>query len=200
MPAPWSIALAIGISFSHPSDLVIDQPANGNHATFHNVRWAGQSFVSPLYYVVRIGKGDVQLDFTHFKMIAEVHESIPVTGTWHGEAVDETAPLGERVQHLEISHGVNSFALIGLFRDPARRGAYVGAGPLIYLPHAESTIDGQVNQWGYANGGSGVEVLAGVGFPAPFADIKYDAGSVKVGIANGTASTTVQSLQFSIAP
>lgn len=200
MPAPWSIAIALGLSFTRPSDLIIDQPAKGNHAVFHNVRWAGQSFVSPLFYVVRIGKGDVQLDFTHFKMIAAVHERVPVTGTWHGAPVDQTAPVADRVQHLEISHGVNAFALLGVFRDPAHRRGYIAAGPLIYMPHTESTVDGDVGQWGYAHGGGGFEIVGGTGFPAPFAEIKYDAGSLRVGVAGGTALTTVSSFQFSIAP
>jgi hypothetical protein len=200
MASPWTIALAIGISFTRPSALTIDQPALKNHATFHNVRWAGQAFVSPLYYVVRIGKGDIALNFTHFKMIAEVDESIPVTGEWHGGPVDETAPMGDRVQHLEISHGVNSFGLIGLFKDPYHRGLYFGGGPVIFMPHAESTVDGNVAQWGYANGGGGFEALAGWGMPAPFADVNYLAGSVHVGVANGTASTNVSTFRFSFAP
>jgi hypothetical protein len=68
------------------------------------------------------------------------------------------------------------------------------------MPHAESTVDGKVNQWGYAAGGGGFEVLTGIGFPAPFADVKYDSGYVRVGIADGTASTKVDSLQLSVAP
>jgi hypothetical protein len=200
MPSSWSVALAIGLSFTKPSDLTIHQPANGNAATFHDVRWAGQSFVSPLYYVVRIGKGDVQLDFTHYKIVAHTDENVPVDGTWHGEPVDETAPLDERVQHLEVSHGVNSFGLVGLLRDPDHRGLYIGGGPVIFMPHSESTVDGQDDQWGYANGGSGFEVFSGVGTPAPFAELKYDTGSLRVGVANGTATTTLSTLQISVAP
>ena len=56
--AGWSIALAIGMSFTSPSDLTIDLPKSATHDTFHNVQWAGNPFVSPLYYVVRFGYGD----------------------------------------------------------------------------------------------------------------------------------------------
>jgi hypothetical protein len=200
MPSPWSVVIAIGISFTRPSDLTIHQPASGNDAVFRNVRWANQSFVSPLYYIVRFGKGDVQVDFTHYKVIAETHERIRVAGTWHGQPVDETARLEERVQHIEISHGVNSFALVGLAHDPAHRGLYIGAGPVIFMPHAESTVDGRVGEWGYAYGGQGIEVFAGVGVPAPFAEVKYDAGSIRVGVADGTAATTLSTVQLSVAP
>jgi hypothetical protein len=196
----WSVAIAIGLSFTRPSDLTIDQPATANHAVFHAVRWAGQSFVSPLYYVVRFGKGAVLVDFTHYKIIAETRERVPVTGTWHGRPIDETAPIEDRVQHFEISHGVNSIALIGIAHDPTRRGFYVGAGPMIFLPHAESTVDGRVGGWGYAPAGQGFEVLSGVGMPAPFAEVKYDVGSIRVGVAGGTAATNLSTLQFSLAP
>ena len=200
MPSSWSVAIAIGLSFTRPSNLTIDQPSNGNHAVFHNVRWAGQSFTSPLYYVVRIGKGGVQLDYTHFKIVAEADERVPVSGTWRGLPVDETAPLGERVQHFEVTHGVNSFALLALAHDPARRGAYVGVGPVIFVPHAESIVDGRRGDWGYGYGGRGFEVLAGAGMPAPFADVKYIAGSIRVGIADGTAKTTLSTEAVSVAP
>ncbi len=200
MPAPWSIAIAIGISFTRPSDLTIDQPARGNHAAFHNVRWAGQSFVAPLYYVVRIAKGDVALDFTHFKIIAESHEAVPVTGTWHGQAVTQTQRLGEYIQHFEVTHGVNSFALIGLFRDPTRRGGYAGIGPVVFMPHAETQVDSATSGWGYAYGGTGVEALAGAGFPAPFADVKYIAGRIHVGVADGTATAALSTFAISAAP
>jgi hypothetical protein len=197
---PWSITIAIGLSFTRPSDLTIHQPVLGNDAVFHNVRWASQSFVSPLYYVVRFGKGDAQVDFTHYKIVAETNERIHVEGTWHDRPVDECAPLDERVEHIEVSHGVNAFAFVGLARDPAHRGLYVGAGPLIFMPHAESTIDGHVGEWGYAHGGRGFEVFGGVGFPAPFAEIKYDAGSIRVGVADGTAATQLSTVQLSVAP
>ena len=200
MPSSWSIAIAIGLSFTRPSNLTIDQPANGNHAVFHNVRWASQSLVPSPYYVVRIGKGDVQLDYTHYKIVAETAERLPVSGTWHGKPVDETAPLGDRVQYLEVSHGVNSFALLALAHDPSRRGPYAGVGPVIFLPHSESTVDGQDVERDYAYGGSGFEAVAGDGMPAPFADVKYTAGTLHVGIAGGTAEMPLSTVSVSVAP
>jgi hypothetical protein len=200
MPSPWSVAIAFGLSFTRPSDLTIDQPASGNHAVFHNVRWAGRSFESPLYYVVRVGKGNVQLDYTHYKIVAEAEERVPTSGMWHGRPVDETAPLSDRVQHFEVTHGVNAFALVALAHDPVHRGAYIGAGPVLFMPHAESIADGRKGDWGYGRGGNGFEVVAGAGTPAPFADVKVIAGSIRVGIANGTAETKLSTVALSVAP
>lgn len=204
MAQPWSIAIALGISLTSPSDLTIDMPAQKNHDTMHSVTWAGKPFVSPLYYVVRIGKGDVAIDFTHYKIEADTSATIHESGTWHGSPVDGETRLDARVQHIEISHGVNSLALIGLARRPDGRGAYAAAGPLIYLSHAESTVDGVVNQWGYAHSGNGFEILAGAGRSpaAPFAELKHDWGFITVGITQdgGTASVPLSTTHISVAP
>lgn len=198
--ATWSIAIAIGISFAHPSDLRIDQPTRDTHAVVHDVRWAGQSFVSPLYYVVRLGYGDVALDFTHFKIIAETQRVTDISGTWHGAAVSQNTPISKYVQHFELSHGVNSIALIALAHNPAHRSLYAGIGPVIFMPHAETRLDDSPNQWGYAYGGVGFEAVGGVGMPAPFADVKYISGHVRVGISDGTASTLLSAFAISAAP
>jgi hypothetical protein len=95
---------------------------------------------------------------------------------------------------------VNSFALVGFFRDPTRRGEYAGIGPVIFMPHAETQIDGATSGWGYAYAGSGIEALAGVGFPTPFADVKYIAGRIRVGVADGTAAMTLSTFAISAAP
>jgi hypothetical protein len=196
----WSLAIAIGLSFTRPSDLTITMPKDGNAATFHNVHWSGQSFVSPLYYVVRVGYADAAIDFTHYKIIAAVHQDIEQSGTWHGAPIDGEAPLDQHVQHLEISHGVNALALVGIVHDATKRGFYGGGGPLIYLSHSESTVDGKVFRWGYAPSGNGFEVFSGFGMPAPWAEVKYDVGRVTVGIADGTATVPLQTVHFSFAP
>jgi hypothetical protein len=196
----WSLAIALGLSFTRPSDLTIKQPNAGTATTFHNVHWSGQAFVSPLYYVVRVGYGDAALDFTHYKIIAAVHQTVHETGVWQGQPVDGDAPVDARVQHFEISHGVNALALVGIVHDPAKRGFYAGGGPLIYLSHAESTVGGNDAQWGYGHSGYGFEVFSGVGMPAPWAEVKYDEGRVTVGVAGGTATVPLQTLHVSIAP
>jgi hypothetical protein len=198
--AGWTIALAIGMSFTNPSDLTIDLPSSGTHDTFHNVRWDGKPFVSPFYYVVRFGCGDAQVDFTHYKIYADESRTVRETGTWHGEPVDGDVRLDRKVQHLEISHGVNALALVGIFHDPFKRGLYIGGGPLIYLSHAESTVDGKPYQWGYGHSGNGFEAFVGDGIPAPWAELKYDMGKVRVGVADGTASVPLSTLHISVSP
>ncbi len=61
----------------------------------------------------------------------------PAEGKWNGTPVNETAPLGSRVENFSISHGVNLLALDAIYRfnvDPTpafphgRLHPYVGAG------------------------------------------------------------------------
>jgi hypothetical protein len=196
----WSIALAIGLSFTKPSDVKIDMPADNTHVTLRDVHWSGKPFVSPLYYVVRIGYGDAAIDFTHYKIEAAVHKIVHEDGTWHGAAVDDDVTLNERVQHFEVSHGVNSLALVGILHDPSKRGLYIGGGPVIYLSHSESTIDGKDFQWGYGHSGNGAEVFAGDGIPAPWTELKFDAGQITVKIADGTATVPLNTVHISVAP
>ncbi len=196
----WSIALAIGLSFTKPSDVTIDMPGEKNHVTLRDVHWSGQPFVSPLYYVVRLGYGDAAIDFTHYKILAAVHKDVHEDGTWHSEPVDDDVPLDQRVQHFEVSHGVNSLGLVAIAHDPSKRGLYIGGGPVIYLPHAETSVDGKDAQWGYAFGGSGFEVFGGDGIPAPWAELKNDVGHITIKIADGTASLPLNTLHLSVAP
>lgn len=204
MSQPWSIAIALGISLTSPSDLTIDMPAQKNHDTLHNVSWAGKPFVAPLYYVVRIGKGDVAIDLTHYKIEADTSATVHENGTWHGDAVDGDTRVDKRVQHLEISHGVNPIALIVIARRPDGRGPYIAGGPLIYLSHSETTIDGIDDQWGYSHSGNGFEILAGTGGSpgAPFAELKHDWGFVTIPATatGGYASTSLSTTHISVAP
>ncbi len=197
---PFSIAFAIGVSFTRPSDLNVDLPSEKTEATFDRVRWSGQPFVSPLYYVLRFGRGDLAVDFTHYKIYAATQNSYREHGTWKGQNVDDTVRLDSRVQHFEVSHGVNALGLVAIARSPLRRGFYAGIGPVVYLSHSESTIDGTAGEWGYGLTGAGFEAFGGIGLPAPFAEAKIDVGKITVGVPRGKATIPLQTVQFSFAP
>lgn len=197
----WAIAIAIGLSFTKPSDMTLDLPDQHTHETYSTVHWSDKSFVTPFYYVVRIQDRNVAIDFTHYKIYAHVHETVHESGTWKGAPVDGDITLNQRVQHIEVSHGVNSLGLVGIVYNSAHRGMYIGGGPVVYLPHVESTVDGRAHEWGYAFGGTGFETFVGTGMPAPFVELKHDQGTIKVGIGNeGTATIPLSTTHLSIAP
>ena len=198
--ASWAIAFAIGVSFTRPSDLAVRMPALRNDAVFRRVRWSGMSFVPSPYYSVRVARGGVALDYTHYKIYAATQDRVHEEGRWHGTAVDDDVRLDARVQHLEVTHGLNALALVALARDPHRRGSYAGLGPVVYLPHTESRIDGRLYDSGLTFGGTGVEALIGVGDAHRFAEIKLDAGRMSVRVADGSAATPLQTLHVDLAP
>jgi len=49
-------------------------------------------------------------------------------------------------------------------------------------------------------GGYGGEAVLGTGGAHRFAELKYDAGRIAVGVANGTATTPLQTLHAALAP
>jgi hypothetical protein len=198
--AAWAIALSVGISLTRPSDLRVRVPARGDDAVFRRVRWSGQSLVAPPWYSVRVSRGALALDYTHYKIIAATQDTVRETGTWHGAAVDEDVRLNRRIEHFEVSHGVNAVAVLVVFRNPSKRGVYGAVGPVVYVPHAESTVDGVSGQWGYGVGGFGAEAVVGTGGAHRFAEVKYDAGRIAVGVANGTATTPLQTLHAALSP
>lgn len=82
-------------------------------------------------------------DFTHYKIYGRSEDSVEQYGTWHGASLHEVAPMRERVQSFEITHGLNMRGLSVLQRlSASRHGVYVGGGPVIYVPHSETRVDG----------------------------------------------------------
>jgi hypothetical protein len=199
----------IGASQTQPSDLHVVQPARGNDATMRDVPWVGYPFRFEPYYGLRLSYNPpghpqtrIALDFTHYKIYAPAEDGVAQDGRWHGATVHVVAPLHERVQSFEMTHGLNALGL-SLLQNVSGDGAngiYVGGGPVIYVPHSESRVDGIAGGNEYAFGGVGYQFQGGVGGCVGnrrlFAEFKYNvANSVTVPIAQGTAQTSLHTAQ-----
>ncbi len=147
------------------------------------------------------------VEYTHYKMYAETAQTVEIHGRWNGAPVAQFAPLNQRVQHLEISHGVNLISLGAEYRwNPAfQRGrwrTHVGAGALFYLPHAEGKIDSIAESSNYQYAGSGGQIFAGTALRvyrhiALMMEGKFDMGSLGVNLDPGTRfSTQVRTLHI----
>jgi hypothetical protein len=199
----------IGASQTQPSDLNVVQPARNNDATMRAVPWVGYPFRFEPYYGLRLSYNPpghpqtrVALDFTHYKIYASTNDTVMQDGIWHGASIHVAAPMRERVQSFEMTHGLNALGLSVLqnIAGNGANGAYVGAGPVIYLPHSENRVDGIAGGDQYAFGGVGYQFHAGVrgcaGARPLFAEIKYNvADAVAVPIAQGTAQTSLHTVQ-----
>src|SRR5207247_8469908 len=128
--------------------------------TFHGVSWDDRSFEMPIYYGWRVTHylkrhpdWGVALDFFHYKVYSDTDATLPVTGTRGGTPVNDRERLGDTIQKLDMSHGVNYLTLNGVhrwrLRPDARRypmgrlQSYVGAGLGAVIPHVEARIGGQ---------------------------------------------------------
>jgi hypothetical protein len=173
----------------------------------HDVTWRGYPFRFEVYYGIRLTYTpphypftSIALDFTHAKVYAEADNTIQQDGTWHAETFHDVAPMRERVQSFEMTHGMNMLGLNVLQQVSGKTGggAYAGGGPVLYIPHTESRVDGAPLTSGYEFGGVGYQVVGGVrgciGGRPLFGELKYSRGTPSVSIAQGNADTVARTV------
>jgi hypothetical protein len=193
--ADWLLALYSGTSYTRHSDLRLIQDASDSDATFEEVHWRARPFEDAPYYGLRVswlnqgGRTGAAFEFTHYKMYARVGDVTRVRGRWNGAPVNEAAPISQRVQDLEISHGVNLGALDVQYRWRASEASgwfpHAGVGLAGYWPHAEGTLHGVPSSAGYRLSGGGGQLFGGaeyrinrrLGF---MIESKFDAGSLDI--------------------
>lgn len=213
--AETTVSGYLGNAWTRSSDLTITQAVTNSDATFQGVDWESRSFESPPYYGLRLAwfiepypSWGVALDFTHYKVYARTGDVVRVNGRWNGSPVDESAPLENRVQSFSISHGVNYVGLLGLYRfrlDPSeafphgRLQPYVGIGPVYYINHPESTVNG-LHSEGYESDGWGYQAVAGLRYMVTnrwslFGEVKFSDGRADVDVAgDGSATTSLRTV------
>jgi hypothetical protein len=205
--ADFVLSFYLGASQTRPSDLHVAQPSRGNDATLHDVAWPGYSFRFEPYYGIRLAYNEpghpesrIALDFTHYKIYAVANQVVDQNGTWHGQPLHATAPMSETVQSFEVTHGLNMLGL-SLLQNVwgGANGAYVGGGPVLYVPHSENRVDGIAGGDRYGFPSFGFQTQAGVqgcvSDHGVFAEAKYDSGQLAMPIADGVAQTSVRTTQ-----
>ncbi|HYD94995.1 MAG TPA: outer membrane beta-barrel protein [Noviherbaspirillum sp.] len=200
-----------GSSYTRDSTLHLSQPAAGTGLDLDGVAWDADPFKPAPYYGLRVThfyddhpNWGAALEFTHYKMYAKTGETVTASGTWRGAPANGAVPMERYVQRFEMSHGVNMLSINGVYRwldtglAAGRLEPYAGAGLAYYLPHAESTVGNVQHATGYDGAGFGLHLFAGARYLlteriGAFAELKFDGGNAKVGIADGNAETRVRS-------
>jgi len=209
------VAVYIGISHTFASDLRVRQPASGSDVTFESVSWAPHPLTQGApyyglrfsYFPARAPHTGAAVDFTHYKMYAETAHIVRVRGTWNGVHVDDLSQLSARLQHLEVSHGVNLTSINAQFRwSPALAkgiwARHIGAGLLVYSPHAEGAVGNTAVSGGYQYGGFGGQVFGGAeyGLSSRFGLLiegKFDIGRLELDLEPRTRiETSVRTLHL----
>jgi hypothetical protein len=207
--AEWFVEAYLGKSFTHDTDLKINQPANATGYTVHDLSFDDESFRSPFYYGTRAGHFfrripwlGVSFDFFHFKMMADTGESKHFTGMHNGAPINTVQPVDTLIQNFNISHGVNYLTLNailrkGFFTDGerfpnGRLQAYVGVGPGLVIAHPENQVEGVGNHQQYELAGVGVHTFAGVKwllfkYLGVFGEYKFTHSHLKVDLGVGDA-------------
>lgn len=189
------------------TDVTLHQPG-GTDLTFDKVTFDDESFKAPVYWGLRLtwwsNGGEARraagwgaaLDFTHAKATANVDQSVHVSGTRGGTAVDADERLGNTFGTLAFSHGLNLLTANALYRwSPWRTGElgdvrpYAGLGLGIAWPHVEVGTGGQYTS-GYSVTGAAYQGLAGLDFKASeklsvFIEYKLSRAEIDADIAGG---------------
>jgi len=177
--AEWFVDAYLGKSFTHDSDLKINQPANNSRFTVRNFSYDDESFASPPYYGARGGYFfhslpwlGVSIDFIHFKTMGETGDNKRFVGTRNGAPINVVQPVNTVIQKFDISHGLNYLTLNAILRHgflaemerfpQGRLQAYIGAGPALVIAHPENQIEGVENSQKYEIAGAGVHTFAGM--------------------------------------
>jgi hypothetical protein len=206
--ADWVLAAFVGGAATQAATLRVVQPARGTDFAARDVTFAGRSLETPVYYGYRVlwararqGRIGFEAELIHLKVYADTQVPVRVRGTIRDAAVDRTMRFGDVVERFSISHGLNLLFGNVVLRQPLggagalqdRRSVLavrVGAGPTI--PHAESTIDGRMQEqyeWGRVAG----QVAAGLEYRvarhlAALVEYKVTATSQRVSVPDGWAS------------
>ena len=209
--AQWYGAAYLGASHTQAADVSVATPARGLDITFRDVEFASESFKSPQYYGVRIGRlfgmarrVGVEVEFIHLKVIAITGRGYLLDGTLTVEPVGRPiAAMDSLVQRYSMTHGLN-FLVINVVSetplggDRLRLSVRGGAGPT--LPHAESSVLGFTQQQ-YEYAGLGVHAAAGIqwqlrGPLAALLEYKFTYARPEITLADdGRGQTTAASHQ-----
>jgi len=150
------LTLRSGAALVESSDLHLSRA--GTDVTLRDVGWDDASYRSPIYYGLGLTwwlpkhrEWGLGVDFTHAKAILETGDSVLAEGRLDGVPVAAPVLVGDVVQGLQFSHGLN-LATVSAYRrwwTTPRRGEqligvalYLGLGAGVAVPHVEAQIDG----------------------------------------------------------
>ena len=175
--AEWVLSLYGGFAHTPDTDLEFAEPS-GTDLTFKDISWEDESFSDPPYFGMRLTywidrspNWGLAVDFTHAKMVANLDQSVRVTGTRNGMPVDTVEPLSNTFSDLELTHGHNLLTANLLYRwflqprgSPSLLGRlqpYLGAGAGVALPHVDVNTDNSITD-NYQVGGFAAQGFVGL--------------------------------------
>ena len=167
----WFLSVYGGFVNTESSDVHLKE--NGNDLTFHNVNWGDESFKGSPYGGYRMGywfdrkpNWGVSVEWIHAKMVADLKQTVSVTGTRN-----DSEPLANTFDNLQFTHGYNLFTLNLEHRwfltKPesksfwSRFEPYAGIGAGAAMPHMEVTTANS-NTQEYQLGGPAFQGFAGM--------------------------------------
>jgi hypothetical protein len=205
--AQWYFGAYMGANHNSSADVSFEEPAGNTSIVFHDVSFASQPFVFPLYAGGRFGyrfrgrRFGVEAEWLHMKVIAETHQSTHVTGTLFGTAIDSTFPMDLLIQRYEMTHGLNFLMGNLVLRQPLGDDARAHRASLVFRIGAGATVAGTDSQAGdvviqrYEYAGFGGQAAAGLDVPiggawSAMVEYKFTYAKPQISVGGGRGQTT----------
>lgn len=142
--AEFQVGLYSGWTESFESDLTIVQPG-GTNLTLSDVPWSEVPLHAPPYWGLRgtywfdsAPNWGFMVDYHHAKVIADQGAVVGASGTRDGVKIGPTDRVGNTVETMEFTDGINEIFFGGQYRWIGERWTpYVGVGVGFAFPHVE---------------------------------------------------------------
>jgi lipid A oxidase len=142
--AEFQVGLYGGWTESFASDLTIVQPG-GTNLTLNDVPWSEVPLHAPPYWGLRgtywfdsSPNWGFMVDYNHAKVIADRGAIVGASGTRDGVKIGPTDRVGNTVETMEFTDGINEIFFGGQYRWIRERWTpYVGFGVGFAFPHVE---------------------------------------------------------------
>lgn len=211
--AQWYVAIYMGANHNLPADVSFEEPAVQTAMVFHDVKFAGQPFIFPLYAGGRFGyrfggrRFGVEAEWLHMKVIAETNQSTHATGTFGGTAIDSTFPMNQVIQHYEMTHGLNFIMGNLVLHQPLGAATADHRPSLVFRAGAGPNVAGTDSQASfvvvqrYEHAGFGGQLAAGLDIPiggawSAMVEYKFTYAKPKISVGTGHGQTTAMANQI----
>jgi hypothetical protein len=209
----WVAAAYLGGARTAQTYLNIQSLEAATSLQIRPVSYSDKPFQPAIYYGYRAGyfftrHFGLEGEFNHLKVYAQTERNAQISGTLHGVAVNETAPIDSVVQLFNITHGVNlllgNFVARKAFRWSGELARFILSGKVgagITIPHPINEVLGVSNVGHYQVGSPALQIAAGFEmrlWRRLYADteVKYTRTRESVDIVQGTAESLLRNTHF----
>jgi hypothetical protein len=171
--AQWAVTAFSGTSWTQPSNVRIERPAENQSLEFEGVHFDARPFEDAPYYGLRVTRFlsdrrrlGVEVELLHNKVYARTGDTVHVRGAFAGVPLDASVPMNTYVQRYNHTHGLNFLMANVVWRRPlggaSGRFALMTRGGVGAVYPGRDVVMGDLNVQGYEISGVGIQAAVGL--------------------------------------